>query len=446
MPENLLRTLPVVILAGGLGTRLRPAVADRPKGLAPIGGKPFLEIQIELLADQGAKRFVLCVGHLAGQIEAHLGDGSRWGVHIEYSLEQERLLGTAGALKLAQRWFDPQALVLNGDTYFALDYRRLVEHHRLERRRAGVLATIALARAPDAARYGSVLLDAAGRHLAGFAEKGSLAAGTARWLNAGAYVLERELIERIPADRPASLERDVFPEVLQSGGRIAALTSEELFFDIGTPEGLDAFARYMAKRPAFFLDRDGVVIEEVGYLSEPAQVRLLPGSADAIACLNRRAIAVIVVTNQAGIAHGYFPESQVAAVHRRLDELLAGHGARVDAYYYCPHHPQAAVAAYRRACPCRKPSPGMLIRAAREHGLSLQRSWLVGDKWSDLEAGAAAGCRVVLVRTGYGAEVEKSLGDRGPGGIEVAAVEVAADLAEAVRKHLDWPLRTSRAA
>jgi len=246
MPENLLKTLPVVILAGGLGTRLRPAVADRPKGLAPVGGKPFLEIQIELLSDQGADRFVLCVGHLAGQIEAHFGDGSRWGVRIEYSLEQEQLLGTAGALRLAQPWLDPQALVLNGDTYFALDYRRLVEHHRFERRRAGALATIALARALDASRYGSVLLDATGRHLAGFAEKGSFAAGTARWLNAGAYLLERELIDRIPVDRPASLERDVFPEVLRNGGRIAALTSEELFFDIGTPDGLDAFARYYA--------------------------------------------------------------------------------------------------------------------------------------------------------------------------------------------------------
>ncbi len=115
-----------------------------------------------------------------------------------------------------------------------------------ERRRGGVLATIALARAPDASRYGSVLLDGSGRYLAGFSEKGTFAAGTARWLNAGAYLLERELIDRIPADRPTSLERDVFPEVLHSGGRIAALTSEELFFDIGTPEGLDAFARYYA--------------------------------------------------------------------------------------------------------------------------------------------------------------------------------------------------------
>jgi len=246
MPENVLKTLPVVILAGGLGTRLRPVVADRPKGLAPIGDKPFLEIQIELLRNQGADRFVLCVGHLAEQVRSHFGDGSRWGVRVEYSVEREQLLGTAGALRLARRWFDPQALVLNGDTYLAVDYRRLVEHHGIERERAGVLATIALAQAPDAARYGSVLLDATGRYLAGFAEKGACAAGTCRWLNAGAYVLERELIDRFPADRPASLERDVFPEVLRFGGRIATLASDELFLDIGTPEGLERFARHYA--------------------------------------------------------------------------------------------------------------------------------------------------------------------------------------------------------
>jgi len=247
MPIHPLSTLPVLILAGGLGTRLRPAVAGRPKGLAPIGEKPFLEIQIELLREQGADRFVLCVGHRAEQIREHFGDGWRWGVRIEYSVETGELLGTAGALKLAEAWFDPQALVLNGDTYFALDYGRLVEHHRAEWRGAGVLATIALAHAPDASRYGSVQLDAQERYLVGFLEKEASGGRTSGWLNAGAYVLQRELIDRVPAGRPASLEREVFPEVLRAGGRIAAFTSREAFLDIGTPAGLDHFAAHYAR-------------------------------------------------------------------------------------------------------------------------------------------------------------------------------------------------------
>jgi NDP-sugar pyrophosphorylase family protein len=238
--------LPVLILAGGLGTRLRTVLADRPKGLAPIGSRPFLEIQIELLRAQGARRFVLCVGHLAEHVERTLGDGRRLGVRIDYSREGDRLLGTAGALKRADRFFRPDALVLNGDTYFALDYGRLVERHRAERHRVGVLATIALARAPDACRYGSVTLDSSGSSIVGFAEKQTVAPGAVAWLNAGAYVVEREMLDRLAPDQPCSLEREAFPRVLRSGGRIAALTSDEPFFDIGTPEGLATFAAFYA--------------------------------------------------------------------------------------------------------------------------------------------------------------------------------------------------------
>jgi len=242
--ENPLSTTPVIILAGGLGTRLRPVLADRPKGLAPVGSQPFLEIQIELLRDQGARRFVLCLGHFADQIRDHFGDGSRWHVQLDYSVEGAQLLGTGGALKLAERFFTPRGLVLNGDTFLALDYARLLHHHQEERALHKVLATLALARAPDHSRYGNCILDASGRHLVGFAEKAEGGNGTAGWLNAGAYVVERELLRGLPAGKPCSLEREVFPEILRSGRTLAALTSDEWFFDIGTPEGLRAFTEY----------------------------------------------------------------------------------------------------------------------------------------------------------------------------------------------------------
>lgn len=180
-------------------------------------------------------------------------------------------------------------------------------------------------------------------------------------------------------------------------------------------------------RAAFFLDRDGVLIEEVHYLSDPAQVRLLPGAAAAIARLNQLGVPVVVATNQAGVAHGYFSEAQVAQVHRRLDELLAAQEAFIDRYYYCPHHPDAKLTRYRAECPCRKPSPGMLFQAAAELDLDLERSYLAGDKLSDLEAGLRAGCRVILVLTGYGSSAAQGL-DR----FDPQSVRVAADLAEAV--------------
>ncbi len=163
----------------------------------------------------------------------------------------------------------------------------------------------------------------------------------------------------------------------------------------------------MTASPALFLDRDGVIIEEVNYLAEVGQVRLLDGAAEAIARVNRAGIPVVVVTNQAGVARGLFPEERVHEVHRHLLSLLRSRGAEVDAFYHCPHHPTAGQGSYRRECACRKPRPGLLLRAAADLALELGRSVLVGDKVSDLEAGAAAGCRTVLVRTGHGRAVNE---------------------------------------
>jgi len=158
------------------------------------------------------------------------------------------------------------------------------------------------------------------------------------------------------------------------------------------------------ERPAVFLDRDGTVNVEVHYLSQPEQVELLPTVAATIAMLNARQIPVVVVTNQAGIGRGYFPETRLAAIHDRLSEILAGHKAHLDGVYYCPHHPSEGLGKYKTACLCRKPLPGMLEIAAREHGIDLTRSLMIGDRESDLQAGANAGCRSALVRTGYGQE------------------------------------------
>jgi NDP-sugar pyrophosphorylase family protein len=229
-----------MILAGGMGTRLLSVVADRPKGLAPIGDQPFLEIQIALLRDQGARRFVLCVGHRASQVLDCLGDGSRLGVQIEYSLETETLLGTGGALRLAERYFEPHALVLNGDTYLAADYTQILRHHIEERTDRGAVATMTLARLEETQRFGTVFLDATERFVSSFHEKVHEQKGPA-WLNAGAYLIERELIDRIAPGQPCSLERDVFPAALADGLRIAVHQCVQPFFDIGTAEDFQQF-------------------------------------------------------------------------------------------------------------------------------------------------------------------------------------------------------------
>jgi D-glycero-D-manno-heptose 1,7-bisphosphate phosphatase len=150
-----------------------------------------------------------------------------------------------------------------------------------------------------------------------------------------------------------------------------------------------------AARPAVFLDRDGTVSEEVGYLNHLSRFRLLPGAADAIRRLNEAALPVIVVTNQSGVARGYFPEQLVRDVHERMKAELLEAGARLDGMYYCPH-------VSSDECACRKPKTGMLEQAARELGLDLKESFVVGDRQSDVELAHCAGARSVLVRTGFG--------------------------------------------
>ncbi len=248
MASSLLEETPVVILAGGLGTRLRSVLPNQPKGLAPIGDRSFLEIQIELFREQGARQFVLCVGYQSNQIREALGDGRAWDVRIDYSIEGEQLLGTAGALKLAERFFAPRALVVNGDTYFALEYERLLQRHLAYGKGRTALATLSLASADDSGRYGNILLDASNQFVTGFREKDASIEAAGHWLNAGAYVIERELLDFVPAGKPCSLEREVFPEALAAGAKIAAFTSSSRFYDIGTPESWRGFTDYYLER------------------------------------------------------------------------------------------------------------------------------------------------------------------------------------------------------
>jgi len=153
---------------------------------------------------------------------------------------------------------------------------------------------------------------------------------------------------------------------------------------------------------AVFLDRDGTINEQMGYINHLSRFRLLPGVAESIARLNSHNIPVFVVTNQSGLARGYFPESLLDDVHELMTELLAEKGAHVDGIYICPHHPEAKEEKYRLKCDCRKPGIGLFTRAAEEHGIDLHSSFVVGDRWSDLKAAAACGATGVLVLTGYG--------------------------------------------
>ena len=184
----------------------------------------------------------------------------------------------------------------------------------------------------------------------------------------------------------------------------------------------------MSGKSAVFLDRDGTINEQMGYINHISRFHLLPGAAKAIKRLNDAGIPVVVVSNQSGLARGYFPEELLTEVHKKMQTQLAEKGARVDAIYYCPHHPEAKEARFKETCACRKPKPGLIYRAAKEMQLDPEISFVVGDRWSDIKTAAQCGARSILVRTGYGRGDEKYIGPNQ----EIQPHQKCDDLQEAV--------------
>jgi len=229
-----LADVPVAVLAGGLGTRLRSVLPDRPKVLAEVAGRPFLAYQLERLARAGIVDVVVCLGYLAGEIERFIAAGDAFeGLQVRSSREPVPL-GTAGALRLARKDAAGTFLALNGDSFFDVPLERLLAHHR----RTGARATLAAARVTNAGRYGALELEGNGR-VRRFLEKGGQGSGL---VNAGIYVLEAAVLDGIPPDRPTSLEHDIFP-ALAAEGSLTAMAWDGYFIDIGIPDDLAGIDR-----------------------------------------------------------------------------------------------------------------------------------------------------------------------------------------------------------
>jgi len=404
-----------IILAGGLGTRLRSQVSDRPKPMALVAGMPFLAWLLRYLKGQGVRRAILSVGYKREVIADYFG--SSWqGVEIRYAVEEEPL-GTGGGMKLAmQQAEEDRVLALNGDTFVGVVPSRMAE--ALEARPDSRMA-MALRRVESSDRYGSV--DVADGVVRGFDAAGC--AGPSL-INAGVYCLPRGVFSSFELGERFSFEKDLMqPMVAQL--RPAAVISEGPFIDIGVPEAYAASQTLIPEwfclgpdrlwrdirsaaperpTPALFLDRDGVIVEETGYLCDPGQVRVLDGAAELVDRARRLGMLVIEVTNQAGIGYGRYGWPEFCAVENHIRDLLAASGgARLDAAFACPYQKNAVAEYAVDDHPWRKPNPGMLLEAARLLNVDLARSALVGDKTSDLEAARAAGLeRAWLVQSGHG--------------------------------------------
>ena len=387
-------TRQAVILVGGKGTRLGALTKTTPKPLMPIGnGQVFLDEVIFDVARHGFDDIILLAGHLHQQFTERYAGKTILGANIRIVVEADPA-GTGGALLNAADLLAPSFLFMNGDTAFDINLRRL---DRILAADDQAKAALALRWVEDAGRFGSVTLD--NGRITAFQEKkpGSNYAGS---INGGIGVFRREVLEFI--DRiPCSIEADAYPQMAASDVLRGALF-DGYFNDIGLPETLHKAredSAWRSKRPAIFFDRDGVLNHDAGYTHRVENLQWIPGAIDTIREANEVGAITVVVTNQAGVAHGLYGPADVEHFHKAMNDDLARHGAHLDAFYAAFHHPQAKVENYRHPDhPDRKPNPGMIQAALRDWPIAPSASLLVGDRDSDVEAARRAGIRGLLFK------------------------------------------------
>lgn len=385
------------ILCGGLGTRLGSLTADTPKPLLAIDGQPFLETLIFELGRQGIRKVLLLAAFQSQQVEAFVAGSSvakRFGMKIEIAIEPDRA-GTGGALWHARDLLEDRFFLLNGDTWF--DVPILSLWSAMEQAGPDILGAVALRHVDDASRYGSVTIS--NGLLTGFVEKRSDPAPG--YMNGGVYCLSKDVVGFVSPQ--SSLEVDLLA-VLARKRRLLGLCFDQAYFiDIGIPETYNRAQTEIParrRRPAAFLDRDGVINEDLNYVGSRARLRFMSGAASAVARLNRAGYYVFVVTNQAGIGHGFYSEEDHLDLMLHIAKQFGDEGAYIDDHRYCPFHPEAKVSRYRGAHPWRKPLPGMFLDLMAQWPIDLAGSFVIGDRETDLAAGAAVGVRGYLFSGG----------------------------------------------
>lgn len=372
------RPTQAVILAGGRGTRMRPWTDTRPKAMLPFHGKPFLEYVLEMLRDQGIERVLLLLGYLPQAFIDHFGDGSRLGMRIDYSVTDPDDL-TSYRVQVAADAIDDCFLLMYCDNYWPMRldemWKQFVD--------SNATAQVTVYANRDGYSRSSVIVEDGWVRVFDRERKTPGLQG----VEIGYAICRKEVLGLLPADGQELFEVAVYPR-LAAEGRLGAYWTEHRYYSVGSPDRLPLTEAFLARRPAVILDRDGVLNERpprARYVRRPEEFRWLPGALEALRLLHGAGYRVIVVSNQAGVARGAMTSADLAAVTRRMTDEAAAAGGRIDAVYHCLHD-------WEEGCECRKPRPGMLFAAQRDHHLDLSRTVFVGDDERDGEAARAAGC------------------------------------------------------
>lgn len=399
----------VVLAAGGKGTRIASVASDIPKPMIPIEGVPVLEREIISLREQGFTDITLTVSHMADYIMHYFGNGRKFGVHIDYFVEKEPL-GNAGALFKLKDRLTEDFLFLIADAVFDVDFNRLLEYHKAK----GGLVTIFTH--PNSHPYdsGVVIADKNGAVEKWLNKEDVRPQWYKNRVNAGLHVISPKVLEQEIGTEKVDLDRQLL-RPLCGTGKMFCYDSPEYCKDMGTPdryaavcrdfkEGIVKAKNLSNKQKAIFLDRDGTINKYVGFLRYIEDFELIDGVAEAIKKINASGYLAVVATNQPVIARGEVSFAELEGIHNKMETLLGAEGAYLDAIYYCPHHPHSGyegeVKELKIDCECRKPKPGMLLRAAEDFNIDLARSWYIGDTTMDIQTGVNAGMKTTLVKTG----------------------------------------------
>ncbi len=384
----------IIILAGGLGTRLREAVPDLPKCMAPVAGQPFLTYVIRYFLSQGVEKFIFSLGYKNEIISEFLADKFPT-LNFQLSIEEEPL-GTGGAMRLAcTKATEKNIAVVNGDTLFKVNLEELMFFHSSH----NADCTLAVKPMHDFDRYGIVELNE-DRSIKNFQEKKSYEKGH---INGGVYILnvEQFLNEDLPAK--FSFEKD-YLEIFYNKRKIYGLIQNEYFIDIGIPEDYNRAQQELKQTPldlnaidkswTLFIDRDGVINHEKkdAYILNWREFQFYDGVKEAINDFNKKFGKIIVISNQRGVGKGLMTEADLDSVHHHMQKQIKNAGGQIDKIYYCTSTDNKH--------PNRKPNPGMFFQAKNElSSIDLSKSIMVGNKLSDMIAGRNAGIYTVFVKT-----------------------------------------------
>jgi len=376
-----------VIIAGGMGTRLKPFTDTAPKPMYPFEGVPFIEYLVKQVKGFGIDRILILLGYLPEKVMEYLGDGSKYGVNITYDVtpvENE----TGKRLLAAKSKMDETFLFMYCDNYCPIDFEQLVAE--FEKNQALIQITAYANR--DKYTKDNLLLGENGK-IEKY-DKKRVTEGL-KTVDIGYAIVNREALSLMPEEN-VNFEAAVYPQLVEQG-KMFATVCEHRYYSVGSWERIELTKEFFREKRFVFLDRDGTLNERAPkacYIEKKEDFVWLPGAREAVKKLNDNGYLVLLVSNQPGIARGNLTEEQLSEIHDKMMADLAEAGASVDKIYYCPHN-------WDEGCFCRKPSPGMLYQAQRDYCLNLKEGVLFGDDERDIDAANRAGVRGVLVTEEY---------------------------------------------